>query len=125
MGFAASLIATYQRELAKQEERKLRKPSEYVGEIKERREFNLEILLIRSFEGDYGLVEFFLMKDADENLFTWFASGSRKADVVDGKIVEMEQGHIYKLVGTIKRHEEYKGNKQTNLTRCKVLEVLQ
>jgi len=49
--------------------------------------------------------------DLSGNHLTWFASGS-----------DMEVGNTYKLLGTIKKHDEYNGVKQTILTRCKVKE---
>lgn len=33
---------------------------------------------------------------------------------------DFERGETYTITGTIKAHEEYKGERQTALTRCKV-----
>ena len=49
--------------------------------------------------------------DADGNVFSWFSSNS-----IDG----LTEGVNVKLVGTIKKLDEYQGEKQTILTRCKV-----
>ena len=43
----------------------------------------------------------------------WFASSEA-----------LEEGRRYRLRGTVKRHEEYRGKPRTVLTRCTVLEEL-
>jgi hypothetical protein len=48
---------------------------------------------------------------AGDNLLTWFASGQ----------VALEQGHDYKIKGTIKSHSIYNGHNVTYLTHCKAL----
>ena len=53
-------------------------------------------------------------KDTDGNVFVWKTSNS----------VPFEYGEPVILKGTVKEHSEYKDEKQTVLTRCKVLEVL-
>jgi hypothetical protein len=83
--------------------------SEYVGEVKVRMELTLTVLGVFDSEGHYGHTDIVKMKDAEGNLFTWFASGwsgLTRGDVVTGK-------------GTVKAHDTYKGTKQTVLTRCK------
>ncbi len=50
------------------------------------------------------------MRDGDDNVFTWFASGYQN----------LKRGDRVSVRGTIKKHDEYQGTKQTILTRCKV-----
>lgn len=38
------------------------------------------------------------------------------------KTADFEVGHKYLMKGTVKAHNEYKGVKQTVITRCKVLD---
>lgn len=47
-----------------------------------------------------------------DDLATWFTTS--------GKFYQLEEGTKVTLTGTVKKHEEYKGEKQTVLTRCKV-----
>jgi len=83
--------------------------SEYVGVVKERIEFEAEVIGVYGTEGFYGHTDIVKFKDMDGNLFTWFAS-----DYTD-----LERGDHVSIKGTIKKHEEYRGIKQTMLTRCK------
>ncbi len=83
--------------------------SEYVGEIKERLEFEAEVTGVYGTEGFYGHTDIVKFKDADRNLFTWFAS-----DYTD-----LERGDRISIKGTIKKHDEFRDIKQTVLTRCK------
>jgi hypothetical protein len=48
----------------------------------------------------------------EENILSWFTSSN---------ISDLEVGKEYWLSATVKEHSEYKGEKQTILTRCKVI----
>jgi hypothetical protein len=79
----------------------------YVGEIKQRLDFELTVTNVYSFETDWGLTHINSMEDDDGNVFVWKSSH------------ELEKGSRYKVKGTVKEHSEYRGAKQTVLTRCK------
>ena len=49
------------------------------------------------------------------------AQGKAALQVEFSKRIEVEEGNSLKLKGTIKDHSEYNNQKQTVLTRCKVL----
>lgn len=66
------------------------------------------------FNGHYGLAKLHSLRDEEGRTLIWFATG---AD-------ELEVGGKYRILGTVKKHEEYKGWKQTTLTRVKALEAL-
>ncbi len=51
------------------------------------------------------------MQDENGNVYVWFASGNFVPDL----------GSHYHIKGTVKKHDDYKGDKQTILTRCKNL----
>lgn len=66
-----------------------------------------------SFWGGYGSTEtryIYKFVDADENVLVWKTSNSDMLDY---------EGKQLTLKGTVKAHDEYKGEKQTVLTRCK------
>jgi hypothetical protein len=87
------------------------KPSEYVGEVGKRlKGLKLKVVFVTSFETAFGVC--FLMKMTDEagNVFVWKTGNG------------LEQDKEYVLDGTVKEHSEYKGTKNTVLTRCKVKE---
>jgi len=84
--------------------------SEWVGEVKERLR-SLEVVLTgarecSSYYGDSTLYTF----DYGDNKLFWFTTSIPK--------VEMIVGHSYLLTGTVKKHDERDGVKQTQLNRC-------
>ena len=51
--------------------------SAYVGEIKERIEFEAEVEFTKEFDGFYGVTTLIMLRDLEGNTFTWFASDYR------------------------------------------------
>lgn len=117
LGICASLIPTVEREMGLMKERESKPVSQHVGTVKERREFVLNLIRVRELEGNFGVTHMHTFLDADGNRFVWFASNAQRG------LVNSEDPIPVVLVGTIKAHDEYKGTKQTILTRCKVKEV--
>lgn len=84
--------------------------SEYVGEIGDRENFELTIKKAIGLEGFYGHSTMHIMEDACGNVFVWNTASKT-----------LKVGETYKMKGTIKDHREYRGIKQTVLTRCALL----
>ncbi len=114
------------------EEAKARKAnSQWVGEIKERIEFTATINWIGFCEGyRYGTERtIYHLQDKNGDEFVWFCSGydlkieDKNSDDCDhlGKRF-VKKGDEICIKGTIKSHSEYKGTKQTVLTRCKLVD---
>ena len=110
----ASLFPTYNREIeyrAKIErEKKAEKSSEYVGNIKDR--LTVEIVnckTVTSYETLYGTQFIYKMIDKNDNVFVWKT----------GNIVTAES---FTITGTVKEHKVFRDVKQTELTRCRVVE---
>jgi hypothetical protein len=109
-GIAASIIAAYQREQGKlAEAAKARAASHHVGKVKERLTLDLVVTRTLPILGSYGTSYLHMFRDETGNVYKWFSTRER-----------LEQGEKYKIVGTVKSHEEYEGIAQTQLTRCKV-----
>lgn len=83
--------------------------SEYVGTVKTRIKFEAHVIGVYGSEGFYGHTDIVKFRDLDGNLFVWFASG----------YTELEREDRISIKGTIKEHSEFRGVKQTVLTRCK------
>jgi hypothetical protein len=115
-GYWCSVMSGYQRAMEKlrlaEREPKL---NEHVGDVKERRDFNVKLKKRRSFEGAYGTVRLHEFRDEDGRTLIWWAN-------VDP---EMELDGQYRIKGTIKKHDEREGWKQTVLTRVKVIEEVE
>lgn len=69
---------------------------------------------VHGFDTAYGYTTILKFRTAEGATLVWFASSSSigRADV----------GKAYTLAGTVKKHDDYKGAKQTTLTRCTVTE---
>ena len=87
---------------------------EYFGEIKDRCELELKVVSVNSGSGAYGYWELFSLVDRDGRNFKWFSSSSN-----DNIQKSIDTNDFVKVKATIKKHEEYKGKKQTMLTRVK------
>lgn len=119
-GFLSALIPSYERSLRKAEEVAGYK-QEYIGSLKERREFNVELIFKTSYETMYGTTVVYSMLDEENRLVTWKATASLSVnDPETNSTVYMEVGDKFKMVGTIKEHSEYRDNKVTYVNRCKV-----
>lgn len=111
-GIAVSAISAYSREKERTIRRNARiesdKNSQFIGEIKQRVDFeNVTVLYTTTFENDFGVSHFYKMKTG-ENLVIYFASndmGWKQGDVVA------------KFTARIKKHEVREEIKQTVITR--------
>lgn len=86
------------------------KESNWVGEVGQKIELDVSIENVRTLEGQYGYTYLYKMLDENGNDITWFASRAALKGLNKAKIK-----------GTIKKHSEFNGRKQTVLTRVKVI----
>jgi len=114
-GLAASMVASYQRHLQRLKEAAVVKDSQHVGTLKVRQEFTVQVLDVRLIETMYGDSHLHRMVDEAGNLIIWFASTTN----------DMEVGHTYRVKATPKKHDEYKGTKQTTVTRVAVIKEVE
>lgn len=118
LGFAASIVSSYTREIERQIEKEKRATaskqesiSDYVGKVGEKLQTELTFANVYSYETQYGVTNIYKFLDNEGNVFIWKSSTYQ----------ELTQGNAYQLKGTIKDHSEYGNVKQTVLTRCKVI----
>lgn len=88
--------------------------SQYVGKIGDKLELDLTVMVSIELEGMYGYTYINKMQDEKGNIFMWKTQKNLEAYADDDKKI--------KLKGTVKDHTEYREEKQTVLTRCKVVE---
>jgi len=65
---------------------------------------------VHGYENQWGYSQVVTFNDEDQNKITWFTSVN----------IPFKIGESCKLSGTVKKLDEYKGVKQTILTRCKL-----
>ena len=112
LGFLVSLVPTYLRHLesAKLAENSTEYNSEFVGAPGDKVSFSpCSITCVYSNEfGYYGPTYMYKITDKDNNVYMWSTSKQINID------------NRYEVSGVIKKHEEYKGVKQTWLIRCRL-----
>ncbi len=119
-GIAASLPQAYLREIGKAAERKRdaerNAESQYFGTPKKREIFELTCEKAIGYCGRFGEGIMYLFRDADGNIAKW-ATATASGDLT--------QGATYRILATVKEHTEYKGARQTALSRCQVVEKVE
>lgn len=107
-GILCSLIPTYNRAKAREQEQKMEKrEAGYVGEVGQRITVKVNgAKCVAAWDSEFGLVRLWKFTDAEGNIYMW-----RTGAYVDEATTE--------LTGTIKAHDEYNGIKQNVMTRCK------
>jgi hypothetical protein len=113
-GYVAAIIGMYKREIEGIVRQEKRKPSEYVGSAGDKIEIVVTVAAIFGFETQYGYAKIVKMVNEEGDEFKWMTSSDPNVD----------QGDKVKIKATIKGHETYKGVKQTQLVRVKVVERL-
>lgn len=100
--------------------------SRWVGEVGERVEHETTYIGYGSYERDafsgYGTETVYIYKfaDSDGNLLVWKTTAYLEREDEDGFLVPIKRGTRLTLRGTVKSHDEYRGIKQTFLSRCRV-----
>jgi len=113
-GFLAAAVNSFLRSEAEKKEKEV-VDSHWVGNIKQRLDLDLTLqrMIIRENEGHYAYAYvpnytyIHIWVDDDGNRFVWFGS----------KIISDVPGERVSVRGTVKDHSEYKGIKNTVLTR--------
>ena len=110
----ASLFPAFNRDLEyqkkKEAEKNAEKSSEFVGNVKDR--ITVEIVdckVVTSYYTDFGVTRIYKMLDKNGNVFVWKTSN----------VIESER---FTITGTVKEHKVFRDVKQTELTRCRVVE---
>lgn len=111
-GLVVSAVASYNRaqEAAKEAAEDTR-VNEHLGTIKVRMKgLSVTVKAISFSDGFYGTTTIVTMEDIEGRSLVWFATNSP----------DVEKGDTLTIDGTVKDHKEYRGRKQTVLTRVKV-----
>ncbi len=107
IGLAASIPVAMDIRAQRAIERKARPVSNHVGTVGKREEFTIRVLRSVPIESEYGSSYLYIMEDEAGNRLTWFSSTGN---------LEASEDFI-KVRATVKGHDDYKGQKQTKLTR--------
>jgi hypothetical protein len=108
------------------ERQKAKLLSSYQGNIKDRLELDVTLVFKTSFEvpsySGYGtdIIAIYKMVDGNHNAYIWKTSSCLLKEEED-RTRPIQKGESFRIKGTVKEHSEYKNEKQTILTRCKLL----
>ena len=112
-GVACSMVATYRNHIREKMEKKDTPESSFVGEIGEKIEVeNVKVVWLTECQSDWGVSVLYIFVDEK--------TGNKFKTFYSGKTWSAMQGDIVNLKGTVKKHDEYKGSKDTMLSRCNV-----
>lgn len=111
LGILASALQAYHR-ATRVEESKNGVVSVHVGEVGKRQDFTLVFKGQNSFDSEFGITHLYRFTDLAGNVLTWFSSVS----------LDLAKDEQYQAKATVKEHGEYRGTKQTRLTRVKFSE---
>lgn len=123
LGLAAAAVGMYRRHLGLEEERKARArigaESKHFGTVGDRVVFYARLLWEpKALESQFGTTYLHKFLTVDGNLVTWFGSSNLCTPYTDGS--EMKVGADAEpraLIATIKKHDDFKGEKQTVVNR--------
>lgn len=113
-GLLASLFPAYERARRQMAKRQaafdMEKGSRHVGNIKDKVTVKVRLVTcVTSWETQYGTTRIYKIIGMDGNVYTWKTA----------KIIGDVPGNM-QITGTIKAHTEFRGIKQTELTRCQI-----
>ena len=114
-GFLASLIPAYRKTVVSKKVKT--KSSNYVGNVGDKITSNVTITKRLCFDSFYGSCYIILMKDSEGNTLKWKTSKPLNALYREGIQIT--------VTGTVKDHEDYRGEKQTSLIRCKFGDIVE
>ena len=118
-GYWCSLASAYKRaheRLVRQKAEQELITNEYLSdEIRTRVQLDITLIAIRSFDGSYGTVHIHRMIDSTGRTIIWFANARPT----------MTEGNKYRISGTVKKKDEFKGFKQTHLNRVRVIQEIE
>lgn len=108
IGLVVSAVGYFIRETKKKEENVVEEQSEFVGSVGDKIEFTSKPEVVFSTDTQYGIYYIYKFKK-DKNIIVW--KTSKKLDT------EVE----VTIKGTIKEHNNFRGIKQTEITRAKIV----
>lgn len=115
LGFACSILTFYSRTVRETVDANTDgKLNEHVGPVGTKINTVATVLTIRYVEGQFGSTAVVNLEDAQGRRLTWFSS-SKPAALDDA------EGKSFRITGTIKKLGEFRGTKQTTITRARLV----
>ncbi len=87
--------------------------SEHQGNVGDKLKVEATVTSVSGFEGVYGWTNIYKMVDSDGNVYTKFGTINIRYSDSD----EVEKGSVLKMSAEVKKHNDYRGKKETVLGR--------
>ena len=117
MGYVASMFKAHEnaakRAVASAQVAKAKAASNHVGQMDERISFSGQVVFVKDMDGRFGPTTLIKFVTDEGNAVSWWASSA----------LNFQRGDTVAVKGTVKKHDEYNGEKQTTITRAKVARV--
>lgn len=104
-GYAASIVSSYLKSIES------KRQSNFISSPKKREVFRLNYNKKLVFRSSFGINYKYFFNDENGNIVIWSTANS----------IDFEKDILYSIKGTCKAHSEYNNIKQTEITRCEVL----
>lgn len=116
-GLIASAPSAYARFLGEQKKAEVKKDSEWIGQEGDKKVTTTGLVTKVVNCGSYSY------SGPDSYLYVWLTDNGEivKTFSTSSTFADVEEGDTITVTGTIKKHEEYKGEKVTVMTRSKVI----
>lgn len=122
--FAAAVVRSLERVVRDRAVELEKAKSEHVGAPKKRLDLELTFEFSTSWSTRFGMQSLYAFRDGGGNRLVWKTGGCLYLEAEDGQWIHIEKGQAFRAKATVKAHSQYNGERQTELTRVKVLEVL-
>jgi len=87
--------------------------SEFQGEVGKKIKIEATVTSVSGFSGTFGWTNIYKMTDKDGNVYSKFGTINVRYADTD----EVEEGTVFKMTAEVKKHNEFKGKKETVLGR--------
>ena len=84
---------------------------EHFGSVGDKVQLSLKLVKVGGYETQFGYTNVYTFEDSENHQFVWKT----------GCGIDADKGSMITIKGSVKAHSEYRGIKQTELTRCKVI----
>jgi len=109
IGFTGWVVDAYMKYVAS-----LNAPvSEFQGEVGKKIKIEVTVTNVSGFSGTFGWTNVYKMVDKDGNVYSKFGTINERYADTD----EIEEGTVLKMTAEVKKHNEFKGRKETVLGR--------
>lgn len=126
IGYAAYAIFNYIKSTEEKKAATARVSEHVPGNVGDKVQLEVTCYAANMFENDFGVGEFVMMKDKEGRTVVWKTGSNIKWDYATKQNVHIhvDVDKTYMVQATIKSFSEYKGIKQTNVTRLKVIKEI-